>query len=1005
MHLQFTPGSFAFVLVSAVCDSGDRRVIRSLALVLTLLTGFSGLVYEVAWQKYLSTLLGSQSQATAAVLGIFLGGLSVGYAVFASVTRRSIAGASADAGAAPLLRLYGFVEGGIGIYGLLFPLLFRGILALSGVLSHEAGGVSFAIDVLLTIALIGTPTVLMGGTIPILTQALARSLADATRFHALIYTFNTAGAFLGALAAGFVLVDGLGLDGTVRWMGVINLIAGGAFLVLGARPGAHVAPAVKPEALAPQREGISARRGSRRDDKGVSAVAAGAASARPGAIAGFAWFGASAALSGFAMMCIQTVLNRLGALAFGASQFTFSMVVAVFVLCIALGSLVVSALPRIPRGSVVVAQAALVLLLLAMYGQLENAPYFAHAVRALFRDTDAAFFPYHLAAFGLLLAVFAVPIGLSGALLPLLFHELRHEVADLGEVAGRLYSWNTVGSLFGALIGGWILLYWLDLHHIYRIALVALALAGFLLAIRLLPFAGAATAGVALVVAAFTVMSLDAWSPERLTCGVFRLRAPGEHSFAGPAEFFENYELPHLVFHDDDPTASVVVRDDEEEGVSQRAIVTNGKPDTRIPQELETVILLGAVPCLLAQGCENAFVIGLGTGATAGTLANLDEMKKVVVAEISSGVHAALPLFSFANGGAAENPKIEIRNTDAYRALMRDRGQYDVIVSEPSNPWVAGIENVYSQEFLQAAKSRLQPGGVYAQWFHSYESSPETLAMIIRTFSSVFGPVAMWSSLYNDFFLVGWNDATPSVDLARLESRMRRPAMTAALERAGIHSLPALLVHEFQPAGVYPAALEPGPVHTLLRPLLSHRAARDFFVDRDVSELRTANLSAAREGAKYSLLRRYEASRGGVLPAAEYVVALQEICRYRSLECATLLGHARRAVPGSTELEKLKTSLIEGGDIGTDVLAMIEQLHGGPASGVGANAEIPVLEISQITDFFERFYLHAAPFDRHVLAALWSRCADDEKGERCAFVRSEVEKKLGRLDAGIDPVR
>ena len=198
----------------------------------------------------------------------------------------------------------------------MFPILFAAVQALSFRIPHGSAGLGFALDVALSALLVLPPAILMGGTIPILTQALARNLADATRFHALVYAFNTAGAFAGALAAGYWLVPSLGLVGVLVAMGGVNLGPAAASSRSG---GGRAAAAALPAAGAPRR-----------------------------ARAGYAAFAAVALLTGFAMMTLQSVLIRLGGLSFGSSQFTFSMVVAVFVLCIALGSFAVSALRRIP---------------------------------------------------------------------------------------------------------------------------------------------------------------------------------------------------------------------------------------------------------------------------------------------------------------------------------------------------------------------------------------------------------------------------------------------------------------------------------------------------------------------------------------------------------------------------------------------------------------------------------------------------------------------------------
>ncbi|HEM46803.1 MAG TPA: hypothetical protein ENO23_07130, partial [Alphaproteobacteria bacterium] len=373
-------------------------MVRTVSILLTALTGFSGLVYEIAWQKYLATLLGSHSEASAAVLGLFLGGLSVGYSLFGAVTRRMVERAARASRPPKLLLLYGAIELSIGLFVIAFPWLFRLVQALSFAIPHGPAGIGFAIDVLLSALLVGPPAVLMGGTIPILTQALSRSLDDATRFHAFVYAFNTAGAFVGALAAGFFLVPRLGLQAAMVAMGVVNLAAGSTFVLLGWR-GRDVAPLIVQLDDAPTPR-----------------------------ISGFRSFATVAALTGFAMMTIQTAVIRLASTAFGSSQFTFSMVVAVFVLSIAIGSFCVSAFSRIPTRVVVVNQWGLAFLFLLLYPLLGDAPYWVHALRTVFRDTDAAFWAFYASGFLGLVAVLGLPVMLSGASLPLLFHHTRREV-------------------------------------------------------------------------------------------------------------------------------------------------------------------------------------------------------------------------------------------------------------------------------------------------------------------------------------------------------------------------------------------------------------------------------------------------------------------------------------------------------------------------------------------------------------------------------------------------
>jgi predicted membrane-bound spermidine synthase len=939
---------------------------RVAVLLLTALTGFSGLVYEVAWEKYLAALLGSHSEATAAVLGLFLGSLAAGYALLGRLTRGMLARAAARGRPARLLFAYGCIEGSIGLWALAFPALFRGAQAAS--LAAPGGAAAgFAFDVALSACLIVPPALLMGGTIPILTQALARGLADATRLHALVYASNTLGAFAGALAAGYWLVPALGLVGALRAMALVNLGAGLCFAALGRRG----APAPEP------------------------------AERRAAPVPGLAAFAAAALLSGFAMMTIQTVLIRLGGLAFGASQFTFSTVVAVFVLSIALGSLAVSALPRIPGWLLVADLWALFALLALLYGELENAPYWAHRLRTLFAAHDAAQFTrFHLAAFGAVLAVIGLPVAASGATLPLIFHRLRGEVGDLGHAAGRLYGWNTLGSLLGALLGGYALLHWLDLHGVYRVALAALAAAAAVATPRALGSRARPAAAAALAAALAGVAWLPAWSGERLASGLFRERSASAATALGPDAFFAGRRGAALLFYRDDPSASIAAKEwPLPGGRTERSIVTNGKPDAAVVEDYPTMGLAALLPAILAREPRRAFVVGLGTGVTAGALGRLEAIASVEVAEISPAIVQAAPLFDFGNDAASRNPKIRVVRGDAYRTLLRSPGRFDVIASVPSNPWVSGIEMLYSVEFLRAAREHLSPGGVHAQWFHVYETNAETIATVLRNYASVFDHVAVWYGKGADLILLGLRDPEAALDLERIEARLRQPDFARGFARFGIRSLAALLAHELLPLGVVHATPLPGELHTLLHPHLGYSAARGFFAGRQGRIPVTAGREAAAAGRRGSLVLRLAARRGGALPDAEREVLVAETCRWRPIECTTLLAAWSHDAPDSPALARLLRGLAglreEGAAPDRSLVAPLARLFG--AGPDGASDPHEALEIAQR---FATYYHHAAPFSRAALAALFARCeADASRRAGCQRSRAIAEQALGPLEA------
>src|SRR5262245_45216006 len=932
-------------------------MIRALALILTVLTGFTGLVYEVTWQKCLATLLGSHAEATAAVLGIFLGGLSVGYALFGWVSRRVLAEAPQGSGTSRLLLVYGAVEAGIGVWAVAFPLLFEAVRAVSAWLPFHHDPAAFAADVGLTVLLIGPPTVLMGGTIPLLTQALPRGRADATRVHALVYGLNAACAFAGALAAAFVLVPVLGISGALRAMGAINLLAGSVFALLGAlaRGRAEATPAPAPEAAR---------------------------------IEGFAVFAAVALLLGFAMMAVQTVLIRVGALSFGASHFTFAMVVAVFVLCIAAGSLVVAAFDRIPRAAVVLCPILLFASLAALYAVMDRATWAAHLVRGVFRDLELSFYPYQAASLLCVLVLLAVPIGLSGASLPLLFHELRRSHGELGRTAGRLYSWNTVGNLLGALLGGYVLLHWLDLHHVYRVALAAVAVASGLLLARLTPIPRSwlAGAGVALLAG---LAALPAWKPERMTAGLFRMRQPAAKVLEGPDEVLRQDN--QILFYDDDPTMTVAVkRHPLGDGNFSVAIINNGKSDGSLDGDYPTMAMVAMLPCLV-NACRDVFVIGFGTGVTVGEFGKLDSTEQITVAEISSGVLEAARFFDHGNQGASRNPKVRFLRSDALRALQRSEGPFDVIASEPPNVWVSGVDTLYTVEFLKAAREKLRPDGIYAQWIHIYEIDRASIELVLRTYAAVFDRVAVWYTLGPDLILLGLMPEA-RFDLDRVMADMERPDLRAGLKRAGIESVPQLLAHELLPLGVVNAARIPGDgLQTLLHPRLADLAARAFFVGRGTARPPTAGPAAIAAGAHNSLLRAWIARQGGLQPDTRQAL-VDQLCATRMRECADVLAQWYHEEPDSPELSATLEKIRQ--QVPRSRIEQLALLYGDGPPGV-----LSPEQARRWTETFASAYYHGLPFEQAALDAIWRRC----RGPECWTARQEALAALSDPPAQLTP--
>jgi hypothetical protein len=538
------------------------------------------------------------------------------------------------------------------------------------------------------------------------------------------------------------------------------------------------------------------------------------------------------------------------------------------------------------------------------------------------------------------------------------------------------------------------------------VALAALAAAAAVATPRLLGPRARPAAGAALLLALAGVALLPAWSGDRLASGLFRERSASAAARLGPDAFFASRRGAALLFYRDDPSASIAAKEWRLAGGEvERSIVTNGKPDAAVVGDYPTMALAALLPALLARDPRHAFVVGLGTGVSAGVLGRLDSIESVEVAEISPAIVQAAPLFDFGNDDASHNPKIRGVRGDAYRTLLRSPGRFDVIASVPSNPWVNGIEMLYSVEFLAAAREHLTPGGVHAQWFHVYETNAETIATVLRSYAAVFEHVAVWYGRGADLILLGLRDPEAALDLARIEARMREPDFARVLARLGIRSLPALLAHELLPLGVVHATPLPGELHTLLHPRLGDFAARGFFAGRQGRMPVTAGREAARAGRRGSLVGRLAARRGGALPDADREALVAETCRWRPIECTTLLAAWTHDAPDSPALARLLRGLgglpEEGVPPDASLVAPLARLFG--AGGDGTPSPRQALEA---VERFSTYYHHAAPFSRAALAALFARCAGDaSRRAGCERGLALAEELLGPLGEGSAPSR
>jgi hypothetical protein len=425
-----------------------------------------------------------------------------------------------------------------------------------------------------------------------------------------------------------------------------------------------------------------------------------------------------------------------------------------------------------------------------------------------------------------------------------------------------------------------------------------------------------------------------------------------------------------------------------------RSLLNNGKSDGDTRGDYPTMALAALLPALLSEGGERAFVIGFGTGVSTGELAALESTRRITVAEISPAVVKSAPLFDPFNLGAFRSPKVEIVVNDAYRALLRSEETYDVIVSEPSNPWVSGVEMVYSREFLEAARDRLAPGGVYAQWMHQYETDPESVALVLRTYDAVFEHTAVWFTMLSDILILGISDPANALDLERISQRAARPDFVAGLRRAGVPSVPALLAHEILPLGVIRAARLRGSLHELLHPRLNDQAVRGFFRGAHADLPFTGFGDAARTGRENSLLRRWLARYGDATPETVRSEVAEQLCPDRREPCLTWIAQWMAEAPGAPSLERA----VEGirrwqaatGPPPARVLEELRDLLLAPTS----TASVAPAVARRATDLYREYYFHAVPFEPERLDAVWRRCSASIHSQQCAEGRRNARALL-----------
>lgn len=802
------------------CNAQRRppnAVIPVLSLVFVL-SGAAGLIYESIWSRYLSLLVGHSAYAQIIVLVIFLGGMSLGALIVGERSERL---------RQPLLWYVG-VEALVGVIGLMFNYAYVDIsdLAYERIFPALAGGwLLIVVKWLLAALLILPQSVLLGTTFPLMSAGAIRYLRDrAGRLLGLLYFANSLGAAIGVLVAGFILLGRVGLPGTLETAAILNFIAAGAVAIATRIWG--VAPLVAPGAA------HSAPNAPTRADALFTPV-------------GLLLFVSFA--TAVASFIYEIAWIRMLSLVLGSATHSFELMLSAFILGLALGAFWVRGrADRVsnPLGLLGFVQCVMGALAIATLPLYMASFSWVAALLDTFRQSNAGYAGFLAARYAICLLVMMPATFCAGITLPLITKMLMDGSGRMrGERAiGAVYALNTLGSIAGVLLAGLILMPLIGLKLLLisgAIIDVALGLALLLNMVR--STEGDATrpstrlrhptqrlTALTVCLAAFIVLvaiTVD-FDPMRLTSGVYRYAVLPRNG---------DYTIP---FYRDGRTATVSIRRMKNGFLT---LSTNGKPDASMddywhsatasgpPQALErdiaTQVLLPVVSLAHRPAAREVAVIGQGSGMTSHLLLGSPNVRHLSTIEIEPEMIRASRAFYPANRRDFDDPRASFVLDDAKSYFAASGRHFDLILSEPSNPWVSGVSGLFTTEFYRRVRSHLAKNGVFGQWLHLYELNDDLATRVLAALDENFPSYEIFFTSNADILIVASNEPalpTPDwrvIDFPGLAEDLRRavpltPGALEALRLGGKQLLHPYLVTQVSPNSDYYPALDLGAERT-----------------------------------------------------------------------------------------------------------------------------------------------------------------------------------------------
>lgn len=685
-----------------------------LCLLLLFSSGLCALVYQVSWIRWFRAVFGVSTQASAVVMAIFLGGLGLGALYF---------GRRIDRSRAPL-RFYGLLELGVTLASLatiaLLPLARLAYTSLGGV---AVMGLPLATAVRLGLAMlvIGPAVFLMGGTLPALTRALTAARDRSRRPLGLLYCVNALGAFVGSLLAAFWLHEALGIRLTLLWACAFNVLVGLVAIVVGLDEDLSDAPSEPMESEPAESTEIAAPR---------------------------PWILTAVWCTGFVFLLMELVWYRMLAPLLGGSTYTISLILSGALLGIGLGGQLYASIwiNRRPTLGDFALSAGLQAVLLVLPFALGD--HFAVWVTTLASGSFAQL----VGAWSLVIMIVVLPASLiAGLQFPLLIALLGTGRDQVGRDIGSATVLNSLGSICGSLAAGFGLMSLLSAPGTWRFAVlvcVGLSLGSLVRARRSRVLAGSVLTLLALsLVLTAQHGPSGPWRHSGIGVGRAGLRDASQRN---EVRDWINVNRRQIIWERDGLESTVGISD-----LDGYAFIVNGKTDGNAVGDASTQVMSGLIGAALHPDPRKALVVGLGTGSTAGWLGKVPSLQRVDVVELEPAVLEMAKRCAPVNEGVLDNPKVTVRLGDAREYLLTTSERYDLILSEPSNPYRAGISSMYTHEYYRDVAARLQPKGLFLQWLQGYSVDRETVARVYSTLHAVFPYVETWITGNKDLILVG----------------------------------------------------------------------------------------------------------------------------------------------------------------------------------------------------------------------------------------------------------